>query len=48
MTPVTGAVPDGDEKGPVLSAGAFKRVRAPGIPIHGIATMLEQVVADLA
>ena len=43
VTPVTGGVPDREEDGPLLIAGAGERLFAPGIPVDRIVRVLEQV-----
>ena len=43
MTPVAGTVADTQKYRLVLFCSAFKRLRAPGIPIHRIVRMLQKV-----
>jgi len=43
MTPVTGGVSDAEEDGFVFGAGFCKRFFAPGVPVHRVIRVLEQV-----
>ena len=43
VAPVAGGVADGKEDGLVFAARLFERFVAPGIPVHGIVGVLEQV-----
>jgi hypothetical protein len=45
VAPVAGAVADGDQQRLVLFAGADQSLLAPGMPIHRIAAVLQQVGA---
>jgi hypothetical protein len=45
MTPMTGGIPYGEKNRPVFLFRFFKRVIIPGMPIHGIRSMLKQIGA---
>src|SRR5207247_1805782 len=45
MTPVAGAVADREEDEFLLLLGPGKRLRAPGIPVHGVVGVLPEVWA---
>mgnify|MGYP006961791839 CR=1 FL=1 len=47
VAPVAGRVADGDEDRPVLASGSIQRLAAPGIPVHGIVRMLQEVGTGL-
>jgi hypothetical protein len=48
MAPVTGRVPHREQDRLVLRLGALQRLRAPRVPVHRVAGVLEQVRAGLA
>ena len=48
VAPVAGRVADGEEDGPVELAGAGQRLLTPGVPVHGVVGVLQQVRAGLA
>jgi hypothetical protein len=43
MAPVAGRIADAEKNRPVFNPRFFKRLIAPGEPIHGIVRVLEQV-----
>ena len=45
MAPVAGGVANREEDGLVLFSGCFKGLVAPGVPMHGIVGVLEEVGA---
>ena len=47
VAPVAGGIADGQEHGQVAGTRLGERVRSPGMPVHGIVGMLEQVRARL-
>ncbi len=47
MAPVAGGVADGEENWPVLSGGGPEGFLTPGIPVHWIVCMLQEVGALL-
>lgn len=47
MAPVTGAVADAQKNGLILRLGPLQGFRAPGVPVHGVFRVLEQVGAGL-
>ena len=47
MAPVAGGIPDAQKNGLLLPPRGFKRFRAPGVPVHGVLRVLEQIGADL-
>ncbi len=48
VAPVAGRVADGQEDGLVLAPGPFEGLVPPGVPIHGIVRVLEEVRAFFA
>ena len=48
VAPVAGGVADGQEDGPVQLPGTRQRLVAPGVPVHGVMGVLEEVRARLA
>ena len=48
VAPVAGRIADRQEDRPVLGPGPGQRLRAPGIPVHRVGRVLEQVRAGLA
>ena len=47
VTPMAGAVADGDQQWTVEFLGAPKRLGSPGIPVHRVLAVLEQICARL-
>src|SRR5471030_3417171 len=47
VAPVTGGIADGKEDGLIFGAGLFECFRPPGVPVHRIVGVLEQVGALL-
>src|SRR6266540_828913 len=47
VAPVAGGIADREQDRSVLAPGASERLLAPGIPVDGVARMLEQVRARL-
>src|SRR5437763_1465393 len=45
VAPMTGCIADREQDGLVLALGFGQRRRAPGLPMHGVAAMLQQIRA---
>ncbi len=45
VAPVTGRVADAEQDGLVLAAGPLERLLTPGVPVHGVVSVLTQVGA---
>jgi hypothetical protein len=43
VAPVTGGITNGQKYGLIFLPGLLKRLICPGIPIHGIVSMLQQI-----
>ena len=48
VAPVAGGVADAEEDGLVLGAGLLQGLRPPGVPVHRVVGVLQQVRARLA